>query len=234
VPNASILLHNNALLANLGPFYTGTNGLVTVTNLQIGDWNWQVTAAGYSANVGTTTVIANQDVYQTTRLSENLVTMNFTVIPVPFMDIYQISVDQTYQTYVPLGVLVLDPPFLSFTNLPSGFQATFNVSAQNQGLIQMTDVSFDRFRSQRFFRNPSDYLHSTSPANAVGQRASCCGQGFSGGFRRPERASATGCLRLHQCGQYPRVRQRHKRDRPSHSALSQRPGAGEEPGPGNH
>jgi len=197
VPNASIMLHNNALLANLGPFYTDTNGLVTVTNLQIGDWNWQVTAAGFSGNVGTTTVLADQVVEQTTRLSENLVTINFSVVPVPFMDIYQISVTQTYQTYVPLGVLVLDPPFLSFSNLPSGFQATFNVNAQNQGLIQMTDVSLTGAESSGFSATPLiTYIPVLLPMQSVSVPLVVAkdSPGVAGGQSAQARQAISDCL----------------------------------------
>ena len=140
VPNAAIRLHNNALSSDQGPFYTDTNGLVTVTNLQEGDWNWQVGATGCSANVGTVTVVADQVVYQPTRLSRSLVTLSFSVVPVPFTDDYTIQVEQTYETYVPAGVLVLDPPMMTFTNVDPGFQASYVVNAENYGLIQMTDV----------------------------------------------------------------------------------------------
>jgi hypothetical protein len=63
------------------------------------------------------------------------------VVPVPFTDTYEIKVEQTFETHVPAGVLVLDPPFIDFKNVTSGFSANFIVKVQNQGLIQMTDVT---------------------------------------------------------------------------------------------
>ncbi|MGA2174885.1 MAG: choice-of-anchor tandem repeat GloVer-containing protein [Verrucomicrobiota bacterium] len=197
VPNAAIRLHNNALLSDWGPFYTDTNGLVTVTNLQEGDWNWQVTAAGCSGNVGTVTVIADQIVYQPTRLSRSLVTVNFTVVPVPFTDSYQIQVEQTYETYVPVGVLVLDPPYLGFTNLPSGFQATFTTSAENQGLAQMTDVTLTGSEANGFSVTPLiTYIPVLLPMQSVEvpMVVALDSPGVAGGQNAQARQSTSDCV----------------------------------------
>jgi large repetitive protein len=141
VPNATVRLHNDALLANPPAVTTDTNGLVTVTNLQEGTWDWQVVASGCSATIGTVAVVASQTVYQHTRLSRSLVTVTFNVVPVPFTDQYQIQVEQVFQTHVPAGVLVVTPPFMNFSNILPGFQANFTVNVQNYGLIQMTDCT---------------------------------------------------------------------------------------------
>jgi hypothetical protein len=115
--------------------------LVTITNLQEGVWNWQVSAPGCSSASGTVTIEADQTVYQNPVLSRSLVTINFSVVPVPFTDQYEIQVSQTFSTFVPVPVLVLNPPYTTFNNVSPGFQATFNVSAQNAGLIQITDIN---------------------------------------------------------------------------------------------
>jgi choice-of-anchor C domain-containing protein len=138
---ASVRLQNNLIQASAGPFLTDTNGLVTVTNLEEGVWDWQVTAPGCSAASGTVTIEADQTVYQNPILSRSLVTINFSVVPVPFTDQYEITVSQTFSTFVPVPVLVLSPPYTTFNNVTPGFQANFNVSAQNAGLIQITDIN---------------------------------------------------------------------------------------------
>lgn len=141
VPNATVRLRNTALQVELPPVTTDINGLVTVTNLQEGDWSWQVGAAGYSANVGTVTVIPDQTVQTHTRLNKSLVTINFTVTPVPFTDKYDITIEQTFETHVPIPVLVMTPAYQAFTDVKPGFQATFIATAKNEGLVQMTDLS---------------------------------------------------------------------------------------------
>ncbi len=141
VPNATVRLRNTALQVELPPVTTDINGLVTVTNLQEGDWSWQVGASGYSANIGVTTVSADQTVQTHTRLNKSLVTVTFTVTPVPFSDKYDITIEQTFETHVPIPVLVLTPAYQAFTDVQPGFQATFIATAKNEGLVQMTDLT---------------------------------------------------------------------------------------------
>jgi hypothetical protein len=76
-----------------------------------------------------------------TRLNKSLVTVNFTVTPVPFSDRYDITIEQTFETHVPIPVLVLTPAFQEFDNVTPGFQASYIVTAKNEGLVQMTDLT---------------------------------------------------------------------------------------------
>jgi hypothetical protein len=138
---AAIRLHNDLIQADLGPYYTDTNGLVTITNLEEGAWSWQASAPGCSASSGPITIVADQIIYQHARLNRSLVTVNFTVVPVPFTDTYTISVSETYETFVPVPVLTVTPPFMQFNNVTPGFQANYDVTVGNQGLIQMENVT---------------------------------------------------------------------------------------------
>ncbi len=138
VANAGIRLQNNLIQNQPAAVYTDTNGLDTVTNLQEGNWNYQVTAPGCSSSQGTISIVANQTGYTHVRLSRSFVTISFNVVPVPFSDVYTIQVEQTFQTHVEAGILVVNPPFVQFTNCSSGFQANFTATVENDGLIQMT------------------------------------------------------------------------------------------------
>lgn len=149
VPNATVRLRNTALQAELPPVETDINGLVTVTNLQEGDWSWQVGAAGHSPNVGVVTVTADQTVNVSTRLNESVVTINFSVTPVPYTDQYEITIEQTFETHVPVPVLVLTPSFQAFDNVGPGFQATYILTAKNEGLIQMQDLTISGQQDDR-------------------------------------------------------------------------------------
>ncbi|HWQ92249.1 MAG TPA: polymorphic toxin-type HINT domain-containing protein [Clostridia bacterium] len=140
VPNASVRLRNTALQVELPPALTDINGLVTVTNLQEGDWSWQITAPGYSSTVGMVTVVPDQIVNVASRLNKSVVTINFSVVPVPYTDRYEIQIEQTFETHVPLPVLVLTPTYRQFENVTPGFQASFIVTAKNAGLIQMENL----------------------------------------------------------------------------------------------
>lgn len=141
VPNATVRLRNLDLQVELPPVQTDLNGLITVTNLQEGDWSWQVGAVGHSANVGVANVIADQVVNVSTRLNKSVVTVNFTVVPVPYTDRYEIQLEQTFETHVPLPVLVMTPAFKEFKDVLPGFQASYIVTVKNEGLIQMENLT---------------------------------------------------------------------------------------------
>lgn len=140
IPNATVRIRNT-LIGQDFTAKTDANGFVTVSGLQEGPWAWQVTAAGHSAEVGVIEVIPDQTVLVEPRLSRALVTVNFSVVPVPFTDRYEIVIEQTFETHVPAPVLVLTPPHMDFKNVGYGFEATYIVVAKNFGLIQMTDVT---------------------------------------------------------------------------------------------
>jgi large repetitive protein len=141
VPNATVRLRNTTLQVELPPAYTDINGLVTITNLQEGDWSWQVNAPGHSANVGVIQVVPSQTVQVATRLNKSVVTINFSVVPVPFTDRYEIKLEQTFETHVPVPVLVMTPAYMQFDNVKPGFEASYIVTVKNEGLIQMENLT---------------------------------------------------------------------------------------------
>ncbi len=140
VPNAKVRLRNPNLREELGPFLTDSNGEVTIPNLQEGSWSWQITAAGHSTQTGTVDIVPGQLGLVETRLSKSLVTVEFSVVPKPFTDRYEIVIEQTFETRVPFPVLVFDPPSFAFTNLPDQYESTLLVKVRNEGLISMFDV----------------------------------------------------------------------------------------------
>jgi len=141
VEDATIRMRNTAIHEEITPVKTDANGEVLVTDLQEGEWSWQVVAAGHTTTAGTVTVIADQVVLVEPLLYRNLVTINFTVEPVPFTDQYEITIEQTFETHVPVPVLVVDPPYLEFSEVKPGFEANFMVRVKNEGLININDLT---------------------------------------------------------------------------------------------
>jgi hypothetical protein len=141
VPNAKVRLRNGLLQAEMPPVQTDINGLVTVTNLQEGDWSWQVEASGHSPNGGVVTVVADQTVNVSTRLQKSVVTIGFSVTPVPYTDQYQITITQTFETHVPVPVLTMTPSYQQINNVTPCAQATVIITVKNEGLIQLEDMT---------------------------------------------------------------------------------------------
>ncbi|VGO16047.1 hypothetical protein PDESU_04637 [Pontiella desulfatans] len=140
VPGATMRLRNSLLGTELDPVKTGTNGIVIVEDLQEGLWFWQVSAPGHTTQAGSVEVVPDQTVEASTRLTKNVVTVNFSVVPVPFTDRYEIVIEQTFETHVPQPVLILTPSLMRFKDVEPGFTARYTMTAKNHGLIQLNDV----------------------------------------------------------------------------------------------
>lgn len=143
VPNARIRLRNAALRTEVGPINTDASGMAIIEDLQEGDWSWQIAASGHATQTGILTVLPDQVTDVRSMLSRSLVTVNFTVVPKPFTDRYDIIVEQTFETRVPFPVLVMTPPHFEFSNPEPGFETIVIVQAKNEGLIRMIDVEIE-------------------------------------------------------------------------------------------
>ena len=133
VPNASIWLRNAVLGTEVGPLTTDVNGRVTATDLMEGDWQWKTSASGHGSTQGVVTIVPNQTVGVETELSLNLVSVKFSVVPVPFTDYYEIKIEQTFQTRTPIPNMVFSPPHTSLS-IPAGWSGTLLYKLRNEGL----------------------------------------------------------------------------------------------------
>lgn len=143
VPNARVRLRNAASRTEVGPFNTDALGEVLIEDLQEGEWSWQVSAAGHATETGVVEVLPDQVAMVSTILSRSLVTVNFTVVPKPFTDRYDIVIEQTFETRVPFPVMVITPPHVEFTNPEPGFETIIMAQVKNEGLIRMIDLEIE-------------------------------------------------------------------------------------------
>ncbi|MCX8155476.1 MAG: FG-GAP-like repeat-containing protein [Verrucomicrobiae bacterium] len=139
VPGATVRI-KNSLLQIEQSYQTDANGEVLIENLQEGPWAWQILAPGHASAAGRVDIVPNQTVLVEPRLSRSLVTVNFVVTPVPFTDRYEITIEQTFQTHVPVPVLVMTPPQYEFFNIEAGFEATVIYNVKNHGLVRAFDL----------------------------------------------------------------------------------------------
>lgn len=140
VPNAKIRLRNPNLRQELGPYFTDSLGEVTIPELQEGGWSYQVTASGHSTASDAFDISPGQTEFVTKRLSKSLVTVEFSVTPVPFTDRYEITIEQTFETRVPVPVIVMDPAMTQLFDLPDVAEGTIMIDVSNKGLASLFEV----------------------------------------------------------------------------------------------
>jgi large repetitive protein len=168
VPNASVLLRNQTLGIDKGPFFTDAEGNLQVDQLVEGDWAWRISAPGHTGLSGVVTVVADQVVGVEARLHRSLVTVRFSVVPVPFTDRYEIKIEQTFQTRVPVPVMVLTPQSVTLTEIEPGFTGTVMFTLKNEGLISVFDVELFGKRINDAIATPLiDYLPELKPQQSV-------------------------------------------------------------------
>ncbi|SHL32617.1 Right handed beta helix region [Desulfatibacillum alkenivorans DSM 16219] len=145
VEGAKVRLYNNTIGVQLDVVETDENGQALISGIQEGMWSWQVTASGCSAETGVVEIIPDQTVQENCVLSRSFVNINFSVEPVPFTDRYEIVLEQTFMTHVPMPVLVLDPSYKEYTNVVAGFSDTFSVEVSNVGLMAAQNLTIESF-----------------------------------------------------------------------------------------
>ncbi|MCP3866752.1 MAG: hypothetical protein GY703_01370, partial [Gammaproteobacteria bacterium] len=140
VADAKIRMKNDTIREEITPVVTNEDGEVLIEGLQVGNWSWQVSAAGHGTEAGTVSVLPDQTVLVDPELTRNLVTINFTVVPVPLTDRYEIKIEQQFDTHLPMPVLVVDPPLINGYWLEPGYEETHIVRVSNYGLKALDDV----------------------------------------------------------------------------------------------
>ncbi len=140
VEGARVRLRNESLYEEVSGYLTNATGEVVVDDLKEGQWSYQVIAAGHSTAGGVVQVQADNTVLEEVFPEKSLVTIQFIVEPIPFTDRYEIKVEQTFETHVPLPVLVVDPPYLQYDGVLPGFATEFVATVSNKGLVKIEDV----------------------------------------------------------------------------------------------
>ncbi|MFC1856701.1 polymorphic toxin-type HINT domain-containing protein, partial [Thermodesulfobacteriota bacterium] len=138
---AAVRMRNVVIQEDTIPVKSDVYGEAMVSGLQEGEWSWQVVAPGHSTEAGVVDIIANQTVQVEVFPSRSLVTIDFRVEPVPYTDRYEIKIEQTFLTHVPVPVMVVDPPYKNYGDVRPGFEDIFMVTVSNAGLVKLEELT---------------------------------------------------------------------------------------------
>ena len=94
---ATVRMSNRFLFEDPEPIVTDALGEATMEGLQEGVWDYQVSAPGHGTTTGTVAVLPDDTVLEEPVLSRSIVSITFTVVPVPFEDRYEIIIEQTFE-----------------------------------------------------------------------------------------------------------------------------------------
>ena len=141
VAGANVLIQNSQLTNITYSETTDANGGALFADIPAGSYTFTVSASGCKPYSGSFDVTPGLVGYVPVGLEVNMVEVEFSVTPVLINDTYQIVVTQTFQTNVPVPVLVVDPPAVNLPVMNSGDIYNGELTITNYGLIEVDNVS---------------------------------------------------------------------------------------------
>ncbi|KQP49886.1 CARDB domain-containing protein [Pseudorhodoferax sp. Leaf274] len=117
---------------------TDASGSVLLSGIPEGNYILTVNADKHSSYRATKTITAGTTSEETIFLDRQLVSYSWNVVPVDIQDRYQIKLESTFETEVPVPVITVDA--LKMPVILPGVTSTITIKVTNHGLIQAEDV----------------------------------------------------------------------------------------------
>lgn len=120
---------------------TDSSGEASFSNLPAGSYKLRITADKHLPYTGRITVQPGVIYSQQILLDYSPISFNWTVVPVTIQDTYNIVLTATYETKVPVPVVILEPASITLPPMCAGQTATGEFRATNHGLIDAQQVT---------------------------------------------------------------------------------------------
>jgi RHS repeat-associated protein len=156
VPGAVVTLQNvtsNGIPTTTLSATTGSDGMVyfgtAITDIHDPNYNMPLLAGSYQVFInvdkhepyaGNVTIQPGINYSQQILLTYAPISFNWSVVPVTFQDKYNIVLTATYETHVPVPVVVMQPASITLPPMCSGQTLTGQIKATNYGLVAAQQV----------------------------------------------------------------------------------------------
>nr|WP_320194298.1 RHS repeat-associated core domain-containing protein [uncultured Desulfobacter sp.] len=150
--NASITLQNEVVLTETFSAATNSQGEALINDLPAGRYKCRVRASNHQEYIGRTWIKPGITTTKEVFLANNLVTVEWKVVPTTIQDKYEVVLTATYETNVPAAVLVAEPASVMLPDMQAGdvFRAEFTLT--NYGLIRAQDLSLVMPEDNEYYR----------------------------------------------------------------------------------
>ncbi len=140
---ASVTVRDAVTLTNVAAGFTDANGQFFVANLMESYYEIEVTAEKHTTYRNPHLILAGQTNEVRTFLSRQVVTYSWTVEPIEVEDRYQITIETTFETVVPLPVVTVEPSVIDLAEMTADV-TQIDLKITNHGLIaaKNTRVNF--------------------------------------------------------------------------------------------
>ncbi|WP_193166302.1 fibronectin type III domain-containing protein [Microbulbifer hainanensis] len=138
---AKIELQNEQVLSETRTINSDGNGEALLEDLPAGSYAYRVTAFDHESASGRLWVKPGTTVAEEAFLMNQIISVEWQVNEINLEDRYEIKLDATFETDVPVAVVMLDPLSVTLPDMKKGDVFTGELSLTNYGLIRADDVS---------------------------------------------------------------------------------------------
>ncbi|WP_243457665.1 carboxypeptidase-like regulatory domain-containing protein [Ottowia testudinis] len=150
--NARITLQNEALTGDIRSASSNASGIAEFTAIPPGNYRWRASAPNHQDASGRITVSAGLTASERVFLDYQVVSIEFSVTETTIKDVYNITLEATYQTQVPAPVVLLEPMSINLPALQQGEEFTGELTLSNYGLVRADEVKFALPQSDENFK----------------------------------------------------------------------------------
>lgn len=155
VSEATVQLKDYNTGANIQTLTTGASGIVTFEGINEGFYQLYVTAPKHDSYRQNVIIAPGETKNHTATISYQAVAVNWDVVETEVEDEYEIVTTLTYETQVPVPVIVMTAPdTLRLENLQEGQSMMFNVVLRNEGLIAAQNTNLTLPETEGFTFTP--------------------------------------------------------------------------------
>ncbi|WP_345552425.1 fibronectin type III domain-containing protein [Microbulbifer aestuariivivens] len=137
---AKIELQNEQVLSQTRTINSDANGEALFQNLPIGRYSYRVTAFDHESVSGRLWVKPGITVAEDVFLMNQIINVEWQVNEINLEDRYEIKLEATFETQVPVAVVMLDPLSITLPDMKKGDVFTGELSLTNYGLIRADSV----------------------------------------------------------------------------------------------
>ncbi|MDH3973937.1 MAG: RHS domain-containing protein [Deltaproteobacteria bacterium] len=143
VSGASIRFQHQQLSELIYTVTTAADGTATKYDLPEGRYTFSITAPGHKSFSGSFVIEPGVTRIVPIALEVTLVEVEWSVVPTEIVDKYEIKISQTFETEVPVPLLITEPASLTLPELQPGEVFNGEYTVTNYGLIGVTEVNIN-------------------------------------------------------------------------------------------
>jgi uncharacterized membrane protein YgcG len=151
VNNALITVQNEVVTNIQRSVRSNAQGIAEIQGLPPGTYRYNASATNRISTSGRFQMLAGITIPQPVFLDYQPINVEFRVNETTIRDVYEITINATYQTQVPAPVVVLTPTAINLPSMQVGEEITGELTLSNNGLVRADNLVFTPPKSDEYY-----------------------------------------------------------------------------------